>query len=460
MQENFSHVFFIGIGGIGMSALARYFNAKGLQVAGYDRTETVLTQKLQDEGIAVYYQDERTCIPAPYRVAEDCLVVYTPAIPHDADILSYFREQGFNIKKRAQVLGLLTQTQESICVAGTHGKTTISTMIGHLLYASEQGCSAFLGGISQNYQTNLLQDNKSRKVVIEADEFDRSFLNLYPHTAVISAIDADHLDIYGTHAELLDAFRAFSAQIVDEGILLYKEGLDFVPQVKAQVEVMTYNVDKGDFRTSNLHLQDGFYHFDFVTPNGVFPDMVLGIPGRVNVENAVAALAVAYLHGVAIEDMRKHLASFKGIKRRFEYHVRHQSMVYIDDYAHHPEELRATISSVRAIYPDRKITGIFQPHLYTRTQDFADDFAKALSLLDELWLMPIYPAREAPIPGVSSELIMSKVVCPVRLMTAEQIAERLQEAPIQVLLSLGAGDIDRLVPRITEVLTNRLNTAQ
>lgn len=440
-----------------MSALARYFKAKGLEVAGYDRTETDLTKQLVDEGIEVFYQDNSVVIPSSYLAVEQSLIVYTPAIPADSVILNWFQNRNFKIKKRAQVLGILTKMQQSICVAGTHGKTTISTMIGHLLYASEVSCNAFLGGISQNYKSNLLVDNESNKVVIEADEFDRSFLNLYPHTAVISAIDADHLDIYGTHEELLNAFQEFSSQIQPQGMLLYKEGLDFTPRVNEDVEVMTYNIEKGDFHTTNLHLVDGLYHFDFVTPNGVLPDFVLGVPGRVNVENAVAALAVAYLHGVDIDELRKYLAAFKGIHRRFQYHIRHDDMVYIDDYAHHPEELRATISSVRAIYPEYKITGIFQPHLFSRTQDFAAGFAESLGLLDELWLMDIYPARELPIPGVTSELILKEVECPAMLVTCEQIKEKLKVAPLQVLLTLGAGDIDRMVPVITEVLTNRLN---
>ncbi len=455
MQNRFSHVYFIGIGGIGMSALARYFNTQNFSVFGYDRTRSTLTQKLEDEGIDIAYTDSVDVIPEAFKSKNKTLVIYTPAIPKDAVILNWFRNQGFEVMKRAEVLGLLTQTQQSICVGGTHGKTTISTMIGHLLYSSEVGCNAFLGGISQNYNSNLLVNAHSSKVVIEADEFDRSFLHLHPHTAVVSAIDADHLDIYGTHDELIKAFQDFTSQIVQDGILLYKHGLDFTPRVNEDVEVLTYNVEEGDFHVEKLHLVDGFYHFDFVTPNGVIPNMVLGVPGRVNVENAVAALAVAYMHGVDLDELRYALASFKGIHRRFQYHVRQEGLVYIDDYAHHPEELRATISSVRSIYPDKKITGIFQPHLFSRTKDFAVGFAESLALLDELWLMDIYPAREEPIPGVTSELILKEVACPAVLVTCEQIEEKLKEAPLQVLLTLGAGDIDRLVPKVRDLLINR-----
>lgn len=457
MQEQYSHVFFIGIGGIGMSALARYFKVQGKQVAGYDRTETILTKALVKEGIDIFYDDDNALIPSEYKDINHCLVVFTPAIPKDSDILNWYQQQNFEIKKRAQVLGLLTKTQQSICVGGTHGKTTISTMIGHLIHSSKVGCNAFLGGISQNYKSNLLTDKESNKVVIEADEFDRSFLQLYPHTAVISAIDADHLDIYGTHEQLLDAFQEFSSQIVDGGTLLYKSSLDFSPRVDSNIQVYTYNIEDGDFYVKNIKLVDGFYHFDFVTPKEIISNFNLGIPGKVNLENAVAALSVAYLHGVSADELRQGLASFKGIHRRFQYHIRHDNLTYIDDYAHHPEELRATISSVREIYPNKKITGIFQPHLYSRTQDFAEEFAKSLSLLDELWLMDIYPARELPIEGVSSELIINDVSCPAMLVSCEQIEQKLTEATVQVLLTLGAGDIDRIIPVVKEKLLNRTN---
>lgn len=456
MQEQYSHVFFVGIGGIGMSALARYFNVQGKQVSGYDRSETALTEELVREGIAVLYADDDALISAPYKEKDHCLVIYTPAIPQDSTILNWYKKKKFDIKKRAQVLGLLTKTQQSICVGGTHGKTTISTMIGHLLYASHLGCNAFLGGISQNYKSNLLTNADSNKVVIEADEFDRSFLQLFPHTAVISSIDADHLDIYGTHEQLLDAFQEFSAQIVEKGTLIYKHSLDFNPRVNDKVKVYTYQITEGDFYVKNLNLIDGFYHFDFVTPEGIIPEFMLGVPGKVNVENAVAALSVAYLHGVSVDELREGLASFKGIRRRFQYHLRRDDLIYIDDYAHHPEELRATISSVRDIYSQKKITGIFQPHLFTRTRDFATEFAKSLSLLDEVWLMDIYPARERPIEGVSSELIMKGISCPVMLVNCEQIEEKLAHDSLQVVLTLGAGDIDRIVPVVKTALLNRI----
>ena len=457
MQEQYSHVFLVGIGGIGMSALARYFNVQGKQVSGYDRTKTPLTLQLEKEGISITYTDDITSISDAYKQEASCMVIYTPAIPKDSKILNWYQDQQFNLLKRAQILGLLTKTQQSICVAGTHGKTTISTMIGHLIYSSSVGCNAFLGGISQNYESNLLTNTESEKVVIEADEFDRSFLQLFPHTAVISSIDADHLDIYGTHEELLDAFQKFSSQIVKGGTLIYKHSLNFSPRTNDKVKVYTYNINEGDFHVKNIKLINGFYHFDFVTPEGVMKNFILGVPGKVNVENAVAALTIAYLHGVNPEELRQGLASFKGIRRRFQYHIRQDNLTYIDDYAHHPEELKATINSVREIYPDRKITAIFQPHLFSRTQDFAPEFAKSLSLLDELWLMDIYPARELPIEGVTSELIMKDVSCPSILLDSEQIKQKLTNAPVQVLLTLGAGDIDRLVPVVKASLLNRTN---
>ena len=454
MQKNYSHFFFIGIGGIGMSAIARYFNTKGFAVAGYDRTVSPLTTELAAEGMSIFYEDNTSLIPEAFKNTLDCLVIYTPAIPSSSELLMWFRTQLFTIQKRAEVLGYLTKTQQSICISGTHGKTTISTMTGHLIYASHVGCNAFLGGISQNYKSNLLSQSDSSKVVIEADEFDRSFLHLHPHSAVISSIDADHLDIYGTHEQLIAAFETFSSQIIEGGILIYKSNLHFTPKVKKNVRTFLYNINDGDFHAANLELINGLYHFDFVTPERTIPHLTLGVPGKVNVENAIAALSLAYLHGVKDDELRTGLASFKGIVRRFQYHIQREDLVYIDDYAHHPQELEATINSVREIYPDKKITGIFQPHLYSRTQDFASEFAKALSLLDELWLMPIYPARELPIAGVTSDLIIKDVTCPCLLVSCEQIEAKLKESPVQVLLTLGAGDIDRMITRITHLLSN------
>lgn len=456
MINQFSHLYFLGIGGIGMSALARYFSATGKQVSGYDRTPSPLTQALEGEGISVTYLDAESEIPSAYTDAKSCLVVYTPAIPESSTLMNWFQRHGFILKKRAQVLGLITQSQESICISGTHGKTTISTMISHLMYQSAVGCNAFLGGISQNYESNLLLTKDCNKVVIEADEFDRSFLQLYPHTATVSATDADHLDIYGTHQSLKETFQQFSSQIVEDGILIYKTGIDFTPQVKPGVKVYTYNIEEGDFHTQNLRLVEGLYHFDLITPQSIIKDFVLGIPGYVNVENAVIALATAHCHGLTPKEMRKGLSSFRGIKRRFQYHVNTASTVYIDDYAHHPEELKATISSVKRLYPDKKITGIFQPHLYSRTQDFAPEFALALSLLDELWLMDIYPARELPIEGVNSQLIAQGVTCATLLVNCEQIENMVVSHEFDVLLTLGAGNIDRLVPKITQLLSNKI----
>ena len=455
MQYNFSHVYFIGVGGIGMSALARYFKAIGKEVAGYDRTETVLTKQLVQEGISIIYTDAENLIAEDYKDKTNTLIVYTPAIPRDSIILNWFKNNNFDMKKRAEVLGLITKAQQSICIAGTHGKTTITTMTSHLLYSSKVGCNAFLGGISLNYDSNFLRNTDSNKVVIEADEFDYSFLQLYPHTAIISAIDADHLDIYGTHQHLIDSFSKFTSQITEGGNLIIKDSLKLDTKIKSDVKQYTYNIESGDFHVENLKLIDGLYNFDFITPEEKITNITLGIPGRVNVENAVAALAAAYLHGVSADKLRENLSSFKGIKRRFQYQVRQANCAYIDDYAHHPEELRATINSVRSIYPNKKIIGIFQPHLYSRTQDFAPEFAAALSLLDELWMMDIYPARELPIPSVNSEIILKDVSCKSELLNANQIFEKIKETEIEILLTLGAGDIDLLVPEITNLLKTK-----
>ncbi len=456
MIQHYSQIYFIGIGGIGMSALARYFKAKGATVSGYDRNTSPLTKALESEGISISYTDCIDQISDNCKDPSQCLVIFTPAIPQDSLILNWFKDHQFTLKKRSEILGLLTQTQQSICVSGTHGKTTISTMISHLLYQSHIGCNAFLGGISQNYKSNLLLDPKSNKVVIEADEYDRSFLQLYPHTATISATDADHLDIYGTHEKLIEAFQDFTHQIKDDGILIYKTGINFTPKANPTVKTYRYNINEGDFHAKNLSLIEGLYHFDFVTPEKTIKDFTLGIPGKVNVENAIVALSAAYLHGVSDKELREGLKSFKGINRRFHYHVNTPNLSYIDDYAHHPEELKATILSVREIYPNKKITGIFQPHLYSRTQDFSSEFAKALSLLDELWIMDIYPAREEAIEGVTSDLILKEVSCPTLLVNCEEIKKLVQDAPLEVLLTLGAGNIDRLVPIISALLINRI----
>ena len=446
----FNKVYFIGIGGIGMSALARYFKAKGCEICGYDRTETALTRNLVSEGIAVHYADDINAIPLSYKTnKETVLVVYTPAIPASHNELQWFKNQNYCMMKRSEVLGMISQSKKTIAVAGTHGKTSVSTMIAHLLTVADIGCDAFLGGISKNYKTNLLLAAGSRYVVAEADEYDRSFLRLHPHIAVVTAMDADHLDIYGTHDAMKEAFAQFAAQITSGGTLLIKHGLTL--PVPEKVRTFTYSLDnrEADFYAENIRMEDGRYLFNLQTPQGEIPDIHAGVPGLVNVENGVAAVAVAMLVGADAEKIKGGMASFKGIMRRFDERLRTDKMAYIDDYAHHPEELRFTIESVRKLYPDRHITGIFQPHLYTRTRDFANDFAKSLSLLDALILLDIYPAREEPIEGVTSEIIFDKVTIADKcLCSKNDVVNILKNKKIDILITLGAGNIDTLVEPI------------
>jgi len=453
-MNKFTKYYFLGIGGIGMSALARYFHAKGFQVAGYDRSESVLTAELLTEGIKVSFDENVDQIPFVYTNSENTLVILTPAIQQNHPQLAYFREHNFTIKKRAQVLGDITRQSKGICIAGTHGKTTTSTITAHLLYQSQVSCNAFLGGIANNYNTNLLLSTESNLVVIEADEYDRSFHQLSPYMAVITSADPDHLDIYETADAYCESFEYFTSLIRPGGALIMRKGINIEPQLQKGVKLYTYSMDEGgDFHADNIRTLKGEIHFDFVTPTDRINDVRLGVPVRINVENSVAAMALAWLNGVTTDELRTGISSFSGIYRRFNVVYKSDKIVYMDDYAHHPSELKASISSIRNLYPDRKITGIFQPHLFSRTRDFAPAFAEALSQLDELILLDIYPARELPIEGIDSELILRNVKLKNKtLCTKENLLSLLKEKELDVLVTFGAGDIDKLVPLIKEQL--------
>lgn len=459
-MNKFIKYYFLGIGGIGMSALARYFHAKGFQVAGYDRTETKLTKELQSEGINVSFVEDVEQIPFVYTKPENTLVIVTPAVPQNHPQLIYFRENNFTIQKRAEVLGNITKQSKGICIAGTHGKTTTSTITAHLLYQSRVSCSAFLGGIANNYSTNLLTSKESNFVVIEADEYDRSFHQLSPYMAVITSADPDHLDIYENAAAFRESFEHFTSLIRPGGALIMKKGIDIEPRLQKGVKLYTYSMDGGgDFSAENIRTEKGEIRFDFVTPTDRINDVRLGVPVQINVENSVAAMALAWLNGVTLEELRTGISSFSGIYRRFNVVYKSGDVVYMDDYAHHPTELKASISSIRNLYPDKKITGIFQPHLYSRTRDFAGEFAAALSQLDELILLDIYPARELPIEGVTSELILSEVKLQNKVRCSdENLLPLLKEKQLEVLVTFGAGDIDKMVPKIKEQL--KLQTAE
>ena len=460
-QSDIQKLFFLGIGGIGMSALARYFHHRGYILAGYDRTPSPLTKELENEGIPVTYDDEASVMEDRFAAynAKHTLVVRTPAVPEDSVLYTRLREQGYDIRKRAEVLGIVTRQMRALCVAGTHGKTTTSTMLAHLLYQSELGTNAFLGGISVNYGTNLLLDKNSSTVVVEADEYDRSFLHLTPYMSVVTAVDADHLDIYGTPEAYREAFAQYTSLIT--GALVMKHGIALEPRLQPGVKCYTYGVlndqisNDIDFYAANIRVGDGRIRFDFHTPTTVLPDVRLGVPVWVNIENAVAAMAVAWLNGVTEEELRRGIASFKGVQRRFNIHVNTPEVTYIDDYAHHPEEIATAIDSIRKLFPSRRLIGVFQPHLYTRTRDFAEDFARVLSTLDEVVLLPIYPARELPIAGVDSEMLLDKITNPNKKILqkaalVEYLSSRKDEGT--VILTVGAGDIDRLVPEITKML--------
>lgn len=442
-----------------MSALARYFSSLKKAVAGYDRTETDLTRELVKEGISIHYTDDVTLIPELFKNVSDTLVVYTPAVPKDHIELNYFKTHGFEIKKRAEVLGIISRSSDVLAIAGTHGKTTTSTMVSHLLKSSDVDCNAFLGGISLNYNNNLLLSDKSNYVVVEADEYDRSFLHLNPYAAIITSMDADHLDIYGTYEEYKKTFAKFASQVRSEGFLIVKKGVTLETS-DIQSKIYTYSLDqKADFYAQNVQVIDGAYHYDVVTPQGVYNDIELGFPGLLNVENSIAAIAMVTLMGINEAVIRKAMKSFRGVKRRFEYHIKEKNLVFIDDYGHHPEELRFTIESVKKMFPGKKVTGIFQPHLYSRTNDLANEFAQSLSLLDKLILLDIYPAREKPIPGVTSEMVIQKVnINDKHLCTKKELLQTIEAMPMpEVLITMGAGDIDTFVEPIKQVLIKKLN---
>lgn len=449
-------VYFVGIGGIGMSAIARYFLHKGIVVGGYDKTPSELTERLVEEGASVHYEENLDLIPQACKDAAHTLVVYTPAIPKEHLELCFFQNNGFEVEKRAQVLGTLSRAGKAMCVAGTHGKTTTSTMAAHLMHQSHVDCNAFLGGISKNYGTNYILSD-SNYIVIEADEFDRSFHWLTPFATVITATDADHLDIYGTKEAYLESFRKYSSLIQPGGYLILHEGLEMQPNVQEGVTTYTYNRNSGDFHAENIAIGNGEIFFDIVSPLGNITGIQLGVPVSINIENGIAAMALAQIAGLSDEEIREGMRTFGGVDRRFDFKIKNERIAFLSDYAHHPQEIEQSIRSVRELYQDRKITAIFQPHLYTRTRDFYMDFANSLSLLDEVILVDIYPARELPIPGVSSQLIYDNLRDGIekRMCHKEEILDIVRENDFQVLITLGAGDIDNYVPEITQILNSK-----
>ncbi len=452
-------VYFVGAGGIGMSALIRYFLAKGMAVGGYDRTPSELTERLIAEGAQIHYEENAELIPVDFRDKAHTLVVYTPAIPQEHAELAYFRNNGFEIHKRAQVLGMLTRSSRGLCVAGTHGKTTTSTMAAHLLHQSHVGCNAFLGGISKNYGTNLLLSATSPYTVIEADEFDRSFHWLSPWISVVTATDPDHLDIYGTREAYLESFRHYTSLIQPDGALIAHTGLALQPDLQPGVKLYTYSRDEGDFHAENIRIGGGEIFIDFVAPDTRINNIQLGVPVSINIDNGVAAMALAHLSGVSDEEIKAGMASFRGVDRRFDFKLKTDKIVLLSDYAHHPAEIAQSVKSIRELYRDKKITAIFQPHLYTRTRDFYRDFADSLSLLDEVILTDIYPAREKPIPGVSSQLIYDNLRPGIEktLCRKEDVLNLLKDKPLEVVIVLGAGDLDNYVPEIKKLLEERYN---
>lgn len=454
------NIYFVGIGGIGMSAIARHYKKMGKNVSGYDKTNSRLIEEMVSEGIKTTFQDCVSEIPQAFKDKANTTVVYTPAIPKDNEILTYFRENGFDVVKRAVMLGDLTKNHDAICISGSHGKTTTSTLVAHIMRNSTLGCSAFLGGISSNYDTNYWSNTDSDYVVTEADEYDRSFLQLHPFLTLITAMDPDHLDIYGTKDEMRKAFHQFASQTTCGGSIIYKYGLEFNEGVVDEdVEIFTYSLSdsKADFYAYSVVLNnEGLYTFSVSTPMGQIRDLTMGLPGLHNVENAVAAIALANLAGVEDSEIRKALASFRGNRRRFDFRIRTKELTLIDDYAHHPEEIRTMLTSVKAMYPHRKVTVAFQPHLYTRTRDFANEFASALSLADRVVLLNIYPARELPIEGVNSEMLASKITTDVTLTTKEHLVMEITSKPIDVVVVMGAGDIDRLVEPIEKQMLEML----
>lgn len=455
--ETIKSVYFVGAGGIGMSALIRYFLFKGKNVAGYDRIPSELTEALNSEGARIHYEDNVALIPDICLDKENTLIVYTPAVPPSHSELSYFRKSGFEIQKRAQLLGTITHSGKGLCVAGTHGKTTTSAMTAHLFYQSHIGCTAFLGGISKNYHTNLLLSESSPYTIIEADEFDRSFHWLLPYMSVVTSTDPDHLDIYGTEEAYMESFEKYTSLIRPGGCLIMRKGIALQPNVQNGVTVYTYSKTEGDFHAENIRVGNGEIIIDFVAPDIRIANIRLGVPVSINIENGVAAMALAHLNGVTAEEIRRGMESFRGVDRRFDFRIKTDQLVFLSDYAHHPSEIRQSILSLRDIYEGRKIMAVFQPHLYSRTRDFYEAFAESLSLADEVILLDIYPAREEPIPGVTSELIykhlkpdIEKSVC-----RKDELIALLRTKTLDVLITLGAGDIEDEVPRICQILENK-----
>lgn len=455
--DQFKYIYFLGIGGIGMSALARWFGVNGYAVAGYDKTPTALTNALQTEGMSIHFTDDVTQIPAQFLENPDqTLVIYTPAVPTTHAEYIYFTEAGFVLQKRSQVLGLLAGQMKTVAVAGTHGKTTTSSMVAHILRHAGVNCAAFLGGITNNYGTNFLlnepaQDLRSVVCVVEADEFDRSFLTLFPQIAIVTSTDADHLDIYGAHDAVLESFGLFVSQIEPGGVLFMKKGLALAGQTKAVVR--EYSLQEGDFYSQNLHIEDATFVFDLVYGNDAVVDIKLAVPGFHNVENAVVAGAVALELGVSPAAIRSALNTYRGVRRRFEYVLKTKRAVLIDDYAHHPAEVTAFLSSVKALYPDRELMAIFQPHLFSRTRDFADGFAESLSIADHVLLLDIYPARELPMEGVTSALIFEAVQSKTKQQcTRDELPDVVRKMKPSLLVTIGAGDIDQLLPTLKEAL--------
>lgn len=455
--KDIKSVYFVGAGGIGMSAIARYFIGRGMVVAGYDRTESELTRRLEKEGMLIHYEENADAIPQACRDPKTCLVVYTPAIPESHSEMKYFREHGFDIQKRAQVLGTLTRHHKGLCVAGTHGKTTTSTICAHVMHQSHLDCNAFLGGISKNYGTNYILSDRSDYVVIEADEFDRSFHWLQPWISVITSTDPDHLDIYGTKEAYLESFRHYTTLIQPGGALIIHRDLELKPDVKAGVTVYEYSRDKGDFHAENIRIGDGKITFDLISPIENVMGIDLGQPIPVNIDNSIAAMAMAQLCGCTADELRYGIKTFRGVDRRFDFKINDGRHVLISDYAHHPKEILQSARSIKQIFADRKVTAIFQPHLYTRTRDFYKDFADALSHLDEVVLTDIYPARELPIEGATSALIYDNLADGVEktMIHTDEVTDYVRSRDFDVLVILGAGDLDSKVGEIAEILNGK-----
>ena len=450
-------VYFIGAGGIGMSAIARYFINRGFVVAGYDKTPSDLTHQLEKEGMLIHYEENLDEIPHACRKKDSCLVIYTPAIPASHKELLYFQENGFEVVKRAQVLGTLTRTHKGLCFAGTHGKTTTSTMCAHIMHQSHLDCNAFLGGISKNYGTNYILSDKSDYVVIEADEFDRSFHWLRPWMSVITSTDPDHLDIYGTKEAYLESFRHYTELIQDGGALIIHTNLEVKPNVSDKVKTFTYSRDEGDFHAENININNGEITFDLVSPIENVKDIQLGQPIPINIENSIAAMAMAQLNGCTAEELKYGMQTYTGVDRRFDFKIKNNKHVFLSDYGHHPKEVMQSAKSLKELYPNRKITAMFQPHLYTRTRDFYKDFAEALSLFDEVVLTEIYPAREEPIPGVTSKLIYDNLKEGVEkdMILKDDVLDYVKNRDFDVLVVLGAGNLDNYVPQMAKILENK-----